>query len=270
MKTDASPRMNMTPFVFNDAMVRGCLDDRGEPWFVARDVCQVLDIANSRDAVAGLDDDEKITVANPDGNPRAGIPHEMTIISESGLYALVFRSRKPEARRFRKWVTAEVLPALRRQGWYGRPGNAADGAASLPDVAAGLRPRMRKEVMALAVRMAALDDGGSEEALRWFGELARIMSDDAPPAQTTEDGGNADRPAAAQQAAAFAEHCLRLAPGRKESGATLYRAYLKWWNPDQGSRLTLSAFGSALSHIYPKTRSGSVWYLDVRLKRGWR
>ena len=61
MENRTETRMDMVPFVFNDNMVRGCLDDRGEPWFVARDVCRVLDIANNRDAVTGLDDDEKIT-----------------------------------------------------------------------------------------------------------------------------------------------------------------------------------------------------------------
>lgn len=92
----------------------------GEPWFVARDVCAILEIANSRDALSSLEEDEKITVANPDGNPRAGIPHEFNVVSESGLYALVFKSRKPEAKRFRKWVTSEVLPSIRKTGGYGK------------------------------------------------------------------------------------------------------------------------------------------------------
>ena len=107
----------LTTFDFEDFAVRVVTRD-GEPWFVAADVCRVLEIANSRDAVSGLDDDEKITVANPDGNPRAGIPHQFNIISESGLYALIFTSRKPEAKKFRKWVTSEVLPAIRKTGKY--------------------------------------------------------------------------------------------------------------------------------------------------------
>ena len=57
----------------------------------------MLCIENNRDAISTLDEDEKITVANPDGNPRAGIPHQYVLISESGLYFLVFRSRKPQA-----------------------------------------------------------------------------------------------------------------------------------------------------------------------------
>lgn len=86
----------------------------GEPWFVAGDVCAVLGIRNARDAVADLDDDEK-GVATTD---TLGGAQEMNIVSESGLYSLVFRSRKPEARAFRKWVTSEVLPAIRRTGSF--------------------------------------------------------------------------------------------------------------------------------------------------------
>ena len=112
--------MNLTTFDFNEAPVRVMLRDE-QPWFVAADVCRVLEIANSRDAVSGLDEDEKITVANTDGNPRAGIPHQIGLVSESGLYALVFKSRKPEAKKFRKWVTAEVLPAIRQTGRYEAP-----------------------------------------------------------------------------------------------------------------------------------------------------
>ena len=63
------------PFMFGESVVRVITDENGEPWFVAKDVCRVLGLENNRDAVSSLDEDEKITVANPDGNPRAGIPH---------------------------------------------------------------------------------------------------------------------------------------------------------------------------------------------------
>ncbi|UQZ88855.1 hypothetical protein C4J81_06445 [Deltaproteobacteria bacterium Smac51] len=98
--------------------IRGFLDEDGNPWFVASDVCAALGILNSRDAVNGLDDDEKITVANTDGNPRAGIPHQFSAISEPGLYSLIFRSRKPEAKAFKRWVTHEVIPTIRKTGQY--------------------------------------------------------------------------------------------------------------------------------------------------------
>ena len=110
------------PFDFEGQLFRSLLID-GEPWFVAIDVCNVLEIANARDAVSRLDDDERQmvdlnTVGLTDGMP--GNPNT-NIVSESGLYALVFTSRKPAAKRFRKWVTSEVLPALRKHGHYQMP-----------------------------------------------------------------------------------------------------------------------------------------------------
>ena len=107
----------ITPFLFGESTIRTTIIE-ATPWFLAKDVCEILSISNNRDAVSSLDDDEKITVANTDGNPRAGIPHEMTYVSESGLYALIFKSRKAEAKAFRKWVTSEVLPSIRKKGFY--------------------------------------------------------------------------------------------------------------------------------------------------------
>ncbi|MDP1588743.1 MAG: Bro-N domain-containing protein [Prosthecobacter sp.] len=109
--------MNLQTFDFNEAPVRVLLRDE-QPWFVAADVCRVLEIVNSRDAVSGLDEDEKATVGNPDSRPGKPGAKSFQVVSESGLYALIFRSRKPEARAFRKWVTAEVLPAIRLTGRY--------------------------------------------------------------------------------------------------------------------------------------------------------
>lgn len=92
------------------------IDIDGEAWFIASEVCKLLDIKNSRDAVSTLDDDEKSTVAFTDGT--SGNPNK-TIISESGLYALVFKKKKPTAKKFRKWVTKEVIPTIRKSGSYG-------------------------------------------------------------------------------------------------------------------------------------------------------
>lgn len=93
-----------------------------EPWFVATDVCQVLGISNNRDAVSRLDDDEKATSALP---TQFGVK-DMWLVSESGLYSLIFQSRKVEAKKFRKWVTSEVLPSIRKKGYYGIKKQATD------------------------------------------------------------------------------------------------------------------------------------------------
>lgn len=95
-----------------------------EPWFVAKDVCRVLGIANHKDAVSRVDDDERRGVGITD--PLGG-RQQATAVNESGLYHLIFQSRKPEAKKFRKWVTNEVLPSIRKTGGYkvaGRKRNA--------------------------------------------------------------------------------------------------------------------------------------------------
>ena len=81
----------------------------GVPWFVLADLCRVLEIANVGNAAARLDDDERGSIRNPDVTP-AGGNSNITIVNESGMWSLVLTSRKPEAKRFKKWVTGEVLP----------------------------------------------------------------------------------------------------------------------------------------------------------------
>lgn len=83
-------------------------------WFVAKDVCEVLDIRNSHDALNRLDEDEKATSVLP---THFG-SKEMNLVNESGLYNLIFTSRKEEAKKFKKWVTSEVLPSIRKHGAY--------------------------------------------------------------------------------------------------------------------------------------------------------
>lgn len=96
--------------------VRVRMDEEGRPWFVAKDVCMALGIANHKDAISVLDDDEKsgVGISDPHGREQ-----ETLVISESGLYALILRSRKPLAKKFRRWVTDEVLPTIRKTGSYG-------------------------------------------------------------------------------------------------------------------------------------------------------
>lgn len=110
-------------FNFNSNPVRTLTDENSDPWFVAKDVCDILGLENSRKATAELDSDEKNTVTISDGI--AGNPNR-TIISEPGLYKLIMRSRKPEAKEFQRWVTHEVLPQIRKTGGYIPTTNADD------------------------------------------------------------------------------------------------------------------------------------------------
>lgn len=106
---------HITRFDFRGATVRVLADEQGEPWFVAKDICDVLELTNVGVALRALDDDEKNTIRNSYGI--AGNPYKATI-SESGFYRLVLRSRKPVAKEFQRWVTHEVLPSIRKHGGY--------------------------------------------------------------------------------------------------------------------------------------------------------
>lgn len=106
-------------FTYNDSRVR-TIEINGEPWFVLKDVCEILGIENHKDLSKRLDDDEvgRFELPHPQ-NPLKTI--EMLCVSESGLYNVILRSDKSEAKPFRKWVTAEVLPSIRKTGAYGAP-----------------------------------------------------------------------------------------------------------------------------------------------------
>jgi len=107
---------NIIPFNYNSNQIRIIVKD-GEPWFIAKDVCDILEISNSRDAISRLDDDEKdVAIADTPGGMQS-----MTVISESGVYALIFTSRKPEAENFKRWIRKEVIPSIRKHGAYMTP-----------------------------------------------------------------------------------------------------------------------------------------------------
>jgi anti-repressor protein len=103
----------LIPFNYNGHEVRTVILN-GEPWFVAKDVCDILEIGNSRMALERLDSDEKgVSLIDTLGGKQ-----EMSIISESGLYSLTLGSKKPQAKPFKRWVTHEVIPSIRKTGGY--------------------------------------------------------------------------------------------------------------------------------------------------------
>jgi anti-repressor protein len=137
-------------YFFNAHLVRVALVD-GEPWWYASDVCRVLEIANNRDALSRLDEDEKgVALTDTPGGRQ-----EMSTVNEAGLYALILGSRKPSAKAFKRWVTHEVLPSIRKTGGYqAAPAPAFD----IPKTFAGalaLAAKLEEERAALACAVQA-------------------------------------------------------------------------------------------------------------------
>lgn len=106
----------IVPFNFQGNGIR-VLNIGGNPWWVASDVCSVLGMTNPAQALNKLDGEDRNTISITDGNTGRGNPTR-TIINESGLYSLILVSRRPEAKIFKRWVTAEVLPEIRKWGFY--------------------------------------------------------------------------------------------------------------------------------------------------------
>lgn len=156
--------------------IRAMRDEEGEPWFVAKDVCDALGIATNH-IRESLEEDEisnlRITEIGPEFGGKAPL-----IVSEAGLYSLILRSRKPEAKRFKRWVTHEVLPALRRDGAYvesdGTEDDATLMARALRAADRALRERDAR-IAALEPKAGMFDscmDGG-----RWSSvtEVSRLL-----------------------------------------------------------------------------------------------
>lgn len=121
----------LTPFEFKTHKLRVEADDQGNPWFVAADVSEILGYRSSSDMTRRLDDDERDTRKVR----TLGGLQEMNVISESGLYASIIGSNKPEAKPFRKWITSEVLPSIRKTGQYSKElPNALKGLPEPPSI----------------------------------------------------------------------------------------------------------------------------------------
>lgn len=143
-------------FQFEGAAVRVVVGEDGEPRFVAVDVCGALGLGNPRSSLALLDDDEKgvHSIDTPGG------PQEMTTVTEGGMYSLVLRSRKPEAKRFKRWLTSEVLPAIRKTGGYGSSAAALNDPTQLRALLLGYAEKtiaLEQKVEAMAPKVDFAD-----------------------------------------------------------------------------------------------------------------
>lgn len=119
----------MQVFNYKSSQVR-TVEINNEPWFVLKDVCAVLDLGSAHKVSDRLDEDERNQIPLTDS---LGRKQETTIINESGLYNVILRSDKPEAKPFRKWVTSEVLPSIRKTGSYALPKDYPTALRALAD-----------------------------------------------------------------------------------------------------------------------------------------
>ena len=215
-------------FHFNGAAVRTLVQD-GEPWFVAADVARVLGYANPSQALADhVDDEDRITLRISEGN-RRGNPHK-AVVNESGLYALIFGSRLPAARAFKRWVTSEVLPTLRRTGAYVSPDATAEQLSALAAQIEAMRgdanhTAMQGENRGGVTLRALADEWGvpypvAFEVAASFGDIKRIDANRNYKVQ----------PIAIQSGRMVPGDALGCAPRVTRKGREAYRKRLERWH----------------------------------------
>lgn len=277
---------NTTPtiFTFQDLPVRTFTDEQGEIWFVAKDVCDVLEHTNPTVAVELLDDDER-------AKKSLGRQGEAWIISESGLYTLIFRSNKPQAKPFRRWVTHEVLPAIRKTGSYTMPSHEYGKQAGRVRALEG----EIKEGAALINQIIGKETLSSEETWHLASELVKaLFGVEAAQLLGLEDIKRHETNLKAEMTRSslagalpmlllgdeglffsmfledmFIISCCDKVPGRAVPEDELYRAFCVWFerafdHPPFHIELFRSAFAKSFRRI---TLIGKPWYLGLALKK---
>lgn len=163
--------------------IRALSDEQGEPWFVAKDVCDILGIATNhlREEGRGLDSDEVASLPNWEGKGSAPL-----IINEPGLYKLIMRSRKPEAKAFQRWVTHEVLPSIRKHGGYMAGQERMTPEQMLAASMRWLESRIREQEETIASQSAQLEEQepkvlfadavSASDGTCLVGELAKMLT----------------------------------------------------------------------------------------------
>lgn len=163
----------LTPFTYTDRTVRTVLID-GEAWFVAKDVCDVIGISKPRDAFAQLDDDERASTAVD----TLGGSQNMSIVNEAGVYSLMLISRSPAVKPFKRWLTHEVLPAIRKTGQYGSAVPASFAEAL--ELAASQQREIEAAETALAIaapKVEAFDDFMESDGTYTLAAAAKSLAD---------------------------------------------------------------------------------------------
>lgn len=250
-------------FAYSDNMVR-TLEMDGEPWFVAKDIASILGFSQASDITKHLDDDEK----GKTNCHTLGGNQIMQIINESGLYHAIFQSRKEEAQTFRRWVTGEVLPAIRRAGGY-----FADG---------GEIGRARKEAELARIRE---ETAFSNARCRIYEEIAKGKASDA--LKLSALTGRAVSRSLVRRSASKPDHTAEIAvfcdkfcdvTGRESDWmklAELYGVYKEW---TKGEIIKRQDFERALGRIcdgveFRARRPDGIetrTVFGMKLKEGWR
>ncbi|MCG8620332.1 MAG: phage antirepressor [Desulfobacterales bacterium] len=258
---------NVIPFDYDSKLVRIVPDEDGNPWWVAKDVCKAIELSDPSKAVRNLEDDEKGTtkVRTLQGLQR------VLIVNEPGLYTLIIRSNKPEAKAFKRWITHEVLPSIRKTGGY----QIEDSPGYLSGDAAKRSGKMYFP-MAKLVESADkfLEGKAALTALNYFtGMPVDALLEELEEKQTSSLEKNLRELVLNQSQVSelledfLSEECEL--HDDYEIGATeAYKAFAAWCKARGLKRpVSRKRFGSVLSENFHKVKRGVIFYIGFRLLR---
>ncbi len=228
-------------FDFEDVPVRTVEID-GEPWFIGKDVCRCLGIANHNDALARLADDERrngVGTTDPVRDDKLAVA-----VNEPGVYRLIFSSTKPEAERFRRWVFHEVLPSIRRTGRYATDWDWEEISEKLK-----------------LVKEARLAHGRKAAREMW----ARLG---LPAVEEDGDGGQRQAPDLVGYLNDFLEECTEEDSAAQISAGELYRLYSRWATQNKAPHFTMVMFGRQMSAtgIRRRKTGGHILFIGRRVR----
>lgn len=232
-------------FGFDEQLVR-VVERDDDYWFVANDVCAALELANPRDVVARLDDDERDCVGLTDA---IGRERETTVISEGGMYTIVLRSRDAMkvgtvAYRFRKWVTGEVLPTLRRTGKFEMPAN--DLPPMMPTPYLGTADDVSQIRTAVLLVRECKDLYGQQAGRQMWQKLGFPVPDDLPAAAMPGPMAQSEGDLHAWAMAAGVDPSRRVAT----SVSDLFASYSRWCGRHGHSVMTAGRFRQAMVTLF--------------------
>jgi prophage antirepressor-like protein len=240
-------QQDLTTFDFETQAVRTVTID-GAPWFVGKDVCAALDLADHHQALARLDEDEIYGGYNV---PTIKGARETKVISEPGVYRLIFTSRTEAADRFKRWLAHEVLPALRKTGRYALAGTSPAPAQGEID--------WEKVQVSLNMVNTYRQVHGKRAAAALMKQLPLPQIEDLD----IEDAGAAQGPFLA-----FAAERLIASPGAETSSSAIYRAYEDWARDGDRRVESHKALSCALtaSGVAKHMRNGRMVFVNVALR----
>lgn len=222
---------------------------KSDPWFVAKDVCEILEMADVSMTLQRLDDDEKGTSSIC----TLGGCQEMLTVNEPGLYSLILGSRKPEAKAFKRWITHEVLPSIRKTGQYSLHNNPnailKRHLVIANQLGRGLSKEKQLEIRRIAVQQASEESGADHS------DILKVLETSKPykPLNPIE---------------AFLTACCTIQPSAEIRKTAIYNSYTDWCKANNEFVLSRIAFNKNLTAFHTGIREYKPSYSSKRVWRG--